>query len=136
MAVKWLDRSLVVSPYYFCLCTTLKQFHKELKRLKVPEKNWPDFLASACADATVHYFEKGSGELCAIVCIHRNKKHSIPQVYAMLVHEAVHIWQTIKATIGERDPSREFEAYSIQAISQRLMEAYDNDTKRQRTAKK
>jgi hypothetical protein len=42
----------------------------------------------------------------------------------MLVHEAVHVWQFHCENIGEREPSIEFEAYSIQAVSQFLMEAY------------
>lgn len=42
----------------------------------------------------------------------------------MLTHEAVHIWQEIKLQLGEKEPSYEFEAYSIQNISQNLMEAY------------
>jgi hypothetical protein len=46
------------------------------------------------------------------------------QVAALLVHEAVHVWQLFRESIGEHGPSKEFEAYSIQAISQRLMERY------------
>ena len=39
----------------------------------------------------------------------------------MLLHEAVHIWQIVKRRMGEREPSVEFEAYSIQAIAQDLL---------------
>ena len=46
------------------------------------------------------------------------------QIAAMLVHEAVHVWQTIRRSIGETSPSSEFEAYSIQHIAQELMSRY------------
>ncbi|MDC4442181.1 hypothetical protein OHV35_01985 [Acinetobacter baumannii] len=47
------------------------------------------------------------------------------QVYGLLLHEAVHIWQIVKRRMGEREPSVEFEAYSIQAIAQDLFEMFE-----------
>ena len=47
---------------------------------------------------------------------------------ALLVHEAVHVWQAFCEDIGEKSPSDEFEAYSIQSISYELMTAYANKT--------
>lgn len=41
-----------------------------------------------------------------------------------LVHEAVHVWQGYREFIGERKPSDEFEAYSIQGIFSTLLLAY------------
>lgn len=52
------------------------------------------------------------------------KKRAIEQVYGLLVHEAVHVWQRIMEYIGESKPSDEFMAYGIQAIAQELMFAY------------
>jgi hypothetical protein len=46
------------------------------------------------------------------------------QIAALLVHEAVHIWQQYCADIGEKEPASEQEAYAIQSISQTLMEEY------------
>lgn len=123
--MEWLDRDLIVSPYSFALCLSKKQFKKEMKRLELPRKKWPQFLATPHASATVHFFERhGDIDFCAIVCLGDTSKVELEQVYSMLVHEAVHIWQEIRANIGERYPSSEFEAYSIQAISQRLMFSY------------
>jgi len=42
----------------------------------------------------------------------------------LLIHEAVHVWQNVRDLISEDRPSREFEAYSIQSIAQKLIDAY------------
>ncbi|MEF0130076.1 hypothetical protein [Acinetobacter baumannii] len=47
------------------------------------------------------------------------------EVYGLLLHEAVHVWQIVKKLMGEREPSSEFEAYSIQAIAQDLFKMYE-----------
>jgi len=125
---EWLDRALIASPYYYRLCINEKDFHRELKRLKISQEQWPPFITK---DAATHFFEGGDRPL-AIVTIGNAKGKSVPQLYAMLVHEAVHVWQDIKESLGEKSPSSEFEAYSIQALSQRLMESYE----RQRKVKK
>ena len=59
-----------------------------------------------------------------MICVSGTKEHTTAQVYALLVHEAVHMWQEARARIGEIAPSQEFEAYAIQALSQRLFEEY------------
>lgn len=128
--MEWLDRALVVSPYYYGLCTNEKDFHKELKKLKVPRETWPCFLGSASANATTHFFEKGDGAKCCIVTITAKKKHSLAQVYALLTHEAVHIWQAIREDFGEKSPSSEFEAYAIQTLSQMLIQSYERQRKK------
>lgn len=122
--MKWADRALVISPYYFGLCLTEKDFHRELRRLKVPRKEWPPFLGSTHANATAHFLEHSSGKRVAIVALGSTKGKTIEQVHALLVHEAVHIWQECRADLGERAPSSEFEAYSIQSIAQGLMVAW------------
>lgn len=122
----WIDRDLVRSPIYIALCVTERQFQRELERLNLDRDRWPAFIKCG-ADATVHFFtcdDADDGKNAAIVCISQKADRDDLQVYAMLVHEAVHIWQEICEDIREDDPSSEFEAYSIQALSQRLMYAY------------
>ena len=122
--MRYADRALFNSPYHYGLCLSEKRFRKELKRLKVPRENWPPFLASEHSAATTHFLVSNKGGRCAIVTLGKTKGKYNIQVAALLVHEAVHIWQAIVETIGEVSPSDEFMAYSIQGISQELMDAY------------
>ncbi len=46
------------------------------------------------------------------------------EIYALLTHEAVHIWQFFCETIQEHYPSSEFEAYTIQEITLNLCREY------------
>ena len=70
------------------------------------------------SDAQVSTFSDGA---YAIVQIGDTSDKDQIQVYGLLLHEAVHVWQFVKRRMGERDPSVEFEAYSIQAIAQDLL---------------
>ena len=63
-----------------------------------------------------------------LICVKRNPKFSRIESYATLVHEAIHVWQKWSRSIGaegDYEPGDEFEAYAIQSISQRLMEAFE-----------
>ena len=117
----------MVSPYSYGLCRTEKAFHKEMKRLRVPRDQWPGFMGSDVANAAVHFFEQGEGGLLAIVCLGSTKGRSKTEVHGILIHEAVHIWQAIRRTLGEDQPSDEFEAYSVQTIAQKLIEALESN---------
>lgn len=131
--MKWLNRSLFVSPIYYGLCTTEQEFHRELKKLKVPRSDWPQYVGldqNSSSDATTHHIEHANGNKICIVCIGKTKGYSQQQIHALLVHEAVHIWQKIRTEIGETRPSSEFEAYAIQRISQSLIEAFASSRKR------
>lgn len=120
----WCDRNLMTSPIYYGLCVSEKIFHRELRRMKVPPEHWPPFISNDWSDATMHHFDGVNGNRCAIVCIRTNHARTGVQVASLLVHEAVHIWQAIRESMGEKEPSSEFEAYSIQRISQELMQAF------------
>jgi hypothetical protein len=121
--VVWLDTTLIISPVYYCLCKNKKTFKKALKYLNIKKKDRPDFLKNEWSHATVHYFEN-DGKTTAIVCIGNCDNRTPSEIIGLLIHEAVHIWQEVKYKLGENNPSKEFEAYSIQCIAQRLIEAY------------
>lgn len=120
--MKWLNRDLVTGPY-LVLCKTEREFHRVMRHCKVPLEQWVRWVSDT-ADATTHELTSPNGGHICVVCIRAGKEHTGVQIAAMLVHEAVHVWQNHCDRIGERNPSVEFEAYSIQAISQRLMQAY------------
>ena len=96
--------------------------------MNVPKDKRPDFLKSSHAHATTHFFKR-SDKVVAIICIRKNSAFDINQIHALLLHEAVHLWQEIKIYIDENNPSKEFEAYSIQALAQNLFYAYKKMSK-------
>ena len=127
---EWLDRDMVVLPYCYTLCTTQEMFEAEQIRIGVkPEKRVTQFAKDNGARVT--YFDDSDCKeplehTAAIVTIDAGaaaRVHPI-QVAAMLVHEAVHIVQAGMNALGERAPSDEFEAYTIQRVSQALMFEY------------
>ena len=134
---KWLSREMVSLPQYLTLCTTAKQFASVMKHLKVPKSDRPSWLGQG-ANASVHTFEKlidGKNHTCSVVCMPVDEDTNSISVYGLLVHEAVHVWQTAVEIKGEDKPSSEFEAYSIQSIAETLMYEYDRQTKRKSSAK-
>ena len=128
--MKWCCRELTRCAYYFCLCTKEKDFYAELKRLAVEPHRWPKFIFGN-GHATTHTLEHVDGKMIAIVCINPEPdKYTGIQTAALLVHEAVHIWQKHAAFIGsDNDHGDEEEAYAIQSIAQELMESFVEQTK-------
>jgi hypothetical protein len=121
--IKWINRGLITSPYFIGLCRSEKDFKRELKRLKVPRRNWPEWIKDG-KDGCCHYLEKrDTNDLCCIVCIKITKETKKAAIIGLLVHESVHIWHAVRDELNEKDPSNEFEAYSIQCIAQRLISA-------------
>ena len=122
--MKWIDRSLVKSPYYIGLCRDEESFRKQLLRLKISPNHWPLWV-KPMKDGAMHVFEnKEQRKLCLIVCINSKSGDDPNAIVGLLIHEAVHVWQYIKQEIGDDEPSKEFEAYSIQSIAQELIVAY------------
>ena len=119
--MKYCGRMLIKLQLSYAVCVSARAFEREMKRLGI--KRPPDFLCSPHANATTHFFES-RGEEIAIVCVGDPKGHSSIEIAGLLVHEAVHIWQTDCDRRGERTPSAEYEAYAIQWISQQLLAAY------------
>ena len=74
------------------------------------------------AGAQVDYYD--NGKQC-IVHLGDCSERALIEVHGLLLHEAVHIWQRVKALMGEKEPSKEFEAYSIQRIALDLFNMYE-----------
>lgn len=125
-SVHWLNRSLILGPY-LCLCTTEKDYQAVMDYLKVPPHQRGPWVNKRVG-ATTHLLENQDHGLVTVVCVGDVSRCSPVGVAALLVHEAVHVWQAFCEHIGEKSPSDEFEAYSIQSISYELMTAYANKT--------
>ena len=127
MKTKWLYRELITGPY-IALVLSEKAFYKAMKHCRISKADAGPWINSDSADATAHFLEvPGKGQVC-IVAIRVKKKTTPDQIVGLLVHESVHIWQKFKRRIGEHEPSDEFEAYSIQTFSHRLIAAYSEQT--------
>lgn len=122
---------LLKSPVPYALCTSEKLLRATLQDMGIPLELCPEFLPDN-KGAVAHSFHNEQDPYHSykiIVCIGISKSMQPIQIYSLLVHEAIHIWQAIRERMDESNPSSEFEAYSIQTISQNLMQAYDEQTK-------
>lgn len=115
--VIWCNRGW--QPLYYGFCPDESAWKRETRRLGI---NTP-YPASA-GRCTLFANTKNAAE-CAIVTIADTRKRPGIEVVGLIVHEAMHVWRFIREHIGERDPSLEFEAYSMQSISQELIAAYE-----------
>lgn len=120
--MKWLDRELIRNPFYMCLCKDEKSFHRAMRHLKIA-KPWAQWVTDG-KDARVHWVESNQGKQCVIICVKGWRKRTRIEIDGLLIHESVHIWQWIKSELNESEPSKEFEAYSVQHLAQTLIEAF------------
>ena len=118
----WVNRTLIQLPFHLGLSTSEADYHKKLRYLKIPVKDWPPFLKTATSDATTQFFNDGDGKLCVVICFGPRGRLSKAQIAALICHEAVHVWQEVMLDWGEEKPSTEFMAYGIQSITQTLLE--------------
>jgi hypothetical protein len=101
----------------FChLKYTLIRDLKDCKKIGIKKK----LINLNEGNASSNFLTNEKDEMLIVVYI---PKTDIDMLYqrALVVHEAVHIWQEIRAMMKEKEPSIEFEAYSIQRIAQDLM---------------
>lgn len=109
-----------ISPFQHIQYTLARnQIHMDLLFDDMQEAD--QFLSIDGAAAQVDYYQEGT---YAVVQLGDTSGRDLIEVYGLLLHEAVHVWQRVKILMGEREPSTEFEAYSIQAIAQDLFEMY------------
>lgn len=110
-----------MSPFQHIQYTLARnQIHMDLLFDDMQEAD--QFLAIEGAAAQVDYYQEGT---YAVVQLGDTSGRDLIEVYGLLLHEAVHVWQRVKKLMGEREPSTEFEAYSIQTIAQDLFEMYE-----------
>lgn len=114
---KWLSGSLQECSFKYKLITSQKEFQSLLNKLHIGADAYCDEGALA---QTYYYRDAG---VC-LVCLKEGLSLSEVDVFGLLVHEAVHVWQFHCEYIGEDKPGNETEAYAIQKLSVELMRAY------------
>ena len=113
----WCDPGWFPTRYAFV--PSEKAWNAEVKRLGANEP-YPD-SDGRCTTLQ----NKETGQLACLVTISEKMDGRDPMgVIGLIVHEAVHVFQSLREDIGEDRPSEEFEAYSIQNISLNLIDAY------------
>lgn len=116
--VIWCNRGW--QPVYFGFCPSEGAWRREMKKMGCADVAYPD------TDARASTFDN-NGKVCCIVTVRdgAEDKHTVSELAGLIVHEAVHIWQAVRDKMQEREPSIEFEAYSVQAIFQELWSAWE-----------
>ena len=122
--VNWLNRNLLVGSY-LALVTTQAEFDQALRDLDLPVEG--DVFVNPGSHATTHTYTDVKGSLASIVGLSMESAVRVDSidVAALLVHEAVHVWQNLESAAGKMGCfGSEGEAYAIQNISAQLMDAY------------
>jgi len=121
----WLDSAMLEMPCKLALCTNEFQFYFMLREIGIPREE-AGFWITPRASATTHHIPSKD---TILVCVDPNAEGSSIAIAALIVHEAVHVFQHFMSSMGEKEPSEEFMAYTIQSISQRLMWEFWRQTK-------
>lgn len=114
--VIWGNNSMF--PIYYGFCPSKKAWKKEMRRIKLKEP-YPT------SDARCTSFVRDNGDpICLVTLSDKLDTYHPVTVIAVLAHEAVHVWQELRRTINEKEPSPEFEAYVIEGITRQLTKGY------------
>lgn len=122
--VRWLERSLLTGAY-LTLVTSQEEFDQALRDLDIAVEGHP--FVNPGSHATTHTYTSVKGSLASIVGLSMESAAKVDpiDVAALLVHEAVHVWQNLESGAGQMGCfGTEGEAYAIQNISAQLMDAY------------
>lgn len=112
--VLWCQREWYWPAYGFC--PSEKAWHRELRRHKVSAE-YPT------RDAMVTSFTGKKGEYHLITVGDMTGRTPV-EIIPLLAHEAMHICQYIFEEMGEKKPSKEFEAYTLQTVFMELLKKY------------
>lgn len=117
---------------FFPVCigfiSTEKEYKREMKRLGMGDEY--SFLQTDHASATLHSGTDKFGRYIMVLCVNTLEapKRTPIEVSSLMAHEAVHVWQKVKAYIGEGE-TIETESYFVQYITQFFLECIEDDTK-------
>lgn len=122
----WLDQCMVHG-HNLALVLNEQEYLREMRAKNVDYSQMRPWVCEG-ATATTHVLTRPDYGVACIVCMREQEGATGIEIAALLVHEAVHVFQAWCDVMGEHKPSAEFQAYSIQSISERLMHSYVQQT--------
>lgn len=125
--VDWLARDMIEGPY-LCLVLSQEEYEDAMRDLGISLADAGVWINPGY-NGLVQTYRHKNGTNCNVVSIANHEGRGPIEVAGILVHEAVHVFQSICEMMGEHSPSKEFEAYSIQVIAMRLMSSYERKIK-------
>lgn len=118
--LRWLSRDTVRAPRLL-LVLSQSEFLRAAKECGIDDPG--QWLDEDRNPAVLHSWES-RGRLSCLLCLNAPDNYDPIDVATTIVHESVHVFQRLCDSIGEQEPSREFEAYSIERISETFMREY------------
>ncbi len=112
-----LHKRLLESHIKYLLFKNEKNYLKFMRLKNV--RDIPPFIVVG-SNATTHFVINNFETMC-VICIRPDIHLTRLEIDALIVHEAVHIWQEINL---KYKASGEVEAYAIQAITLQLLEDF------------
>lgn len=106
--------------FEYCAVYSIDEMQAALIKRGIPQDQWPvasDWVGPGGQACVWRWPE----DRFMVVCVDRNSQLTDIGTTSLLIHEAVHVFQRSMDGIGEKKPSREFEAYAIQRIAMDLL---------------
>lgn len=115
----WLDSGW--QPVDIAFCPSKEAWNRARKRYRI-DAEYPEIAGYG---GRCQLFRNDETHTAIIVVwVSHSSERDAMEVISTIVHEAVHVWQFICQVIGETDAGMEIEAYSIQRITEMLIDAY------------
>jgi hypothetical protein len=102
-------------------CPSERAWNKTMKEIGATGTPYPK--VQACCTS----FTSDTGRQMCIVTLHESIDNAAPiELIGLLVHECVHVKQRVMEIMGETKVGEEHEAYTVQAIFQMVLDAFED----------
>lgn len=119
----WIDRGW--QPVAIGFVPNKSAWKKSMKGLNCNEP-WP--MTNNSVGHTQWLHNSITGEAVILVSLTDKHERDAFEIISTITHEAVHVWQFLCQSIGEKSPGIEMEAYAIQHIAGELIKAFTKTT--------
>lgn len=120
--VNWLDNGMRLIPS-FALVFNEDEYFAVFRDINSKYRHPYEFNKPENASGWVRYLRNSNDDVICLVCLCEDfMKYTLAELCGLMAHEAVHIFQELCAVRGEKEPSKEFQAYTIQHITQQLIQ--------------